>query len=154
MSRINLPSISVSSAAPEEKSPLFDVHPIAEEDEVGETQFDVSFQRLASIQYPPMVPASSVKNRLGALEESAQSQHEFNRLTTKTFQNLSNNVSSLEDMMREFVKQTQGEIEGKISLMKKENDHRFELQSNENKRLQSHVASLKADNTMLKRKLV
>lgn len=33
-------------------------------------------------------------------------------------------------------------------------ERRFELQSNENKRLQSHIASLKADNSMLKKKLV
>lgn len=129
MSRINLPSITVPTPTgpAEEKSPtIFDVHPIAEEEEVGETQFDSSFQRLASIQFPPMVPASSVKNRIGALEDSTQSQHEFNALSTKTFQNLSNNVTSLEDMMREFVRQTQGEIEGKMNLMKKENDHRWD----------------------------
>jgi hypothetical protein len=31
---------------------------------------------------------------------------------------------------------------------------RFELQSNENKRLQNHIASLKSDNHLLKKKLV
>lgn len=126
MSRISLPSISGSGSVAEEKSPsVFDVHPIAEEDEVGETQFDASFQRLVSIQFGPMNPAASVKNRIGVLEESTQSQHDFNRLTGKTFQNLSNDVHSMDDMMREFVRQTQGEIEGKINLMKKEYDHRY-----------------------------
>lgn len=152
MSRLNLPSIP-GSISDEKNSNLFDVQPIAEEDEVGETQFDTSFQKLLSLQFPPMNPMSSVKHRIGSLEESTQTQHEFNRLTGKSFHNLSNNVHSLEDMMREIVKQSQADMEGKMLLMRKEYDHRFELQTNENKRLQSHIASLKADNTMLKRKL-
>ncbi len=124
MSRLNLPPIP-GSISDEKNSNLFDVQPIAEEDEVGETQFDTSLQKLLSLQFPPMNPMSSVKHRIGALEESTQTQHEFNRLTGKSFHNLSNNVHSLEDMMREIVKQSQADMEGKMLLMRKEYDHRY-----------------------------
>jgi hypothetical protein len=125
MSRISLPSISGSASVAEEKSPtIFDVQPIAEEDEVGETLFDTSFQRLVTIQFAPVNPDASVKNRISLLEESTQAQHDFNRLTGKTFQNLSNDVHTLEEMMRDYVKQTQTDIEGKITVLKKEYDHR------------------------------
>lgn len=170
--KVTLPGIpGAASFAAEEKNSMFDVHPIPEEDEVAENKFDASLSRLATVQFPEIIPGASVKSRIATLEASAETQNKFDNLTFQSFNNLSNNVHSLEDMMRELVKHTQHEIESKMNLLKKEYDHRyyqshfldlslttffrrFELQANENKRLQNHVSSLKADNSTLKKKLV
>jgi hypothetical protein len=152
--KVTLPGIpGVTSFAGEEKTAMFDVHPIPEEDEVAENQFDASLSRLGALQFPEINPVASVKSRIVALELSAETQNKFDNLTFQSFNNLSNNMHSLEDMMRELVKNTHHEIEGKMNLLKKEYDHRFELQANENKRLQNHVSLLKADNSTLKHKL-
>lgn len=105
-------------------SSMFEVQPIMEVDEVADTQFDISFQKLLAIQFPPMNPVASVKNRLNTLEESAEKQHQFDKLTGQTFQNLSNNVTGLEDMMREIIRQSQSDMESKLATLKKEYDHR------------------------------
>lgn len=124
--KVTLPGIpGAASFAVEEKTSMFDVHPIPEEDEVVENNFDVSLSRLAALQFPEITPVASVKSRIAALETSAVTQNQFNNLTFQSFSNLSNNMHSLEDMMRELVKHTQREIESKMNLLKKEYDHRY-----------------------------
>lgn len=161
MSRVSLPSIGNSGhgqgnshSYDEQKSPhMFEVEPIAEE-EYNENKFSDTVQRLATQPFPPVAPEQSMKNRISALEQTAEVQSDFNKLSHRTFINLSAELQTTEETLKDMINQVQNNFDSKLAAMKKEYDHRFELQANENKRLQNHVATLKADSHMLKKKLV
>lgn len=157
MSRVSLPSIGNNGQGTfydEHKSAvMFDVEPIVEEEEYNHNKFSDTVQRLANQPFPEISGEQSMKNRISTLERTAEVQGDFNKLSHRSFINLSGDLISTEEALKDLINQVQNTFDNKLNNMKKEYDHRFELQANENKRLQNHVATLKADSHMLKKKL-
>lgn len=124
------------------------------EAQMAASKFNAVLQQLSSIPFPPIASDLSVKARLGNLEGAAISQSDFNNTAIESFGQLNSSLHAAEDVIKQFLKQTQDSFDAKLAALKKEYDHRFDLQNSENKRLQSHVTNLKADTNLLKQKLV
>lgn len=124
------------------------------EAQIAASKFNAVLQQLSSIPFPPIAGELSVKARISNLEGAALAQSEFNSTAIENFSQLNNSLHAAEDMIKLFLKQTQESFDAKLATLKKEYDHRFDLQNSENKRLQNHVSNLKADTNVLKQKLV
>lgn len=148
-----LPSIGSPNESLSPKKSMFE-STIIEAEVEHETPFDTTLNELSLIDFPHPEENSSMKNRITTLESNNEKQINFNKLTLETFNNLNANVHNLEDHIRLLLGKLQESYDEKLNNLKKEFDHRFELQLNENKRLQNHIASLKSDNNLIKTKLV
>lgn len=128
MSRVSLPSIGQPGQGPsydEHKSALqFDVEPIVEEEEYNENKFSDTVQRLANQPFPELCGDQSMKNRISALERTAEVQSDFNKLSHRAFINLSGDLQSSEESLKDFINQVQNNFDMKLNAMKKEYDHR------------------------------
>ncbi len=128
MSRVSLPSINNGQghvSYDEQKSPQFDVEPIVEEEEYNENKFNDTVQRLANQPFPePMNDQCSMKNRITNLERTAEVQSDFNKLSHRTFINLSGDLVSTEEALKDLINQVQNTFDSKLASMKKEYDHR------------------------------
>lgn len=88
------------------------------------------------------------------LENMAEYQNERNRHVDSTLQEMDDEATNLENVLKDLIREATENLDLEIRQMKQEVDHRFDLQDAENKRLQQHVATLKAENNQLTRKLV
>lgn len=107
-------------------------HTITKDDAISETdentlgtdnKFEESNDKLASLVFPTMNPAATVKQRIALLEGSAEQQNEFDRLTHDTFCNLSNNLSNTDQVLRGVIIDVQKAMDEKLAAFKKEYDH-------------------------------
>ena len=119
-----------------------------------QSKFEQSLDKFSTITYPPLNANDTIKNRLGTMESISMTQAELNRASQESFLNLSGDLHATENNLKDLLLQMQSAYDQKLANLKKEYDHRFELQSSENKRLQNHVATLKSDSYQLERKLV
>mmetsp|Transcript_6293 Transcript_6293/g.8780 ORF Transcript_6293/g.8780 Transcript_6293/m.8780 type:complete len:184 (-) Transcript_6293:244-795(-) len=117
------------------------------------TKFDVSTSQMAKTVFPIVNNNGSVKVRLSTLESTVETQSNYNRLTLDSFGNLADNLRTTDNNLQDLLRQTQEHFTNVIATLKKEYDHKFELQSTENKRLQNNIASLKAESNQTKRRL-
>ncbi len=126
MSRVSLPSIGNGHHSyDEQKSPHFEVDPIVEEEEYNENKFSDTVQRLSNQPFPePMNDQSSMKNRISNLERTAEVQTDFNKLSHRTFVNLSGDLQTTEETLKDLINQVQNSFDSKLAAMKKEYDHR------------------------------
>mmetsp|Transcript_22336 Transcript_22336/g.37366 ORF Transcript_22336/g.37366 Transcript_22336/m.37366 type:complete len:194 (-) Transcript_22336:295-876(-) len=147
-------SLPVINSAASENNILYSNNnvPIDVIEEEG-NKFDLDMDHLATIPFPAVDSNSSMKNRINCLEITAERQAEHNNVAHQTFTSLSNNVKHVDENIKSLLLSMQNDFDQRLAQLKKEYDHRFELQSSENKRLQSNVASLKADSNQLKRKM-
>ena len=67
------------------------------------------------------------------------------RLSEQLYE-LQNSNKATEDGAGQMVKDLAARIRGEFTELKEELDHKFNLQTAENKRLQSHISSLKTEN--------
>lgn len=118
------------------------------------SRFEQSLDKFSTLTYPPVNVNDTIKNRIGTVETISATQAELNRASQESFVNLSSDLHATENNLKDLLLQMQNSFDQKLATLKKEYDHRFELQSSENKRLQNHVATLKSDSNQLKRKLV
>lgn len=117
------------------------------------TKFDQSIDNMATTTFPVINPKDSIKVRIATLEATTDTQSQYNKLSLHSLVNLSDNLIDTDKQIRDYIEQVQNHFDGVIATLKKEYDHRFELQSTENKRLQNNIASLKAEANQTKRKL-
>jgi plasmid maintenance system antidote protein VapI len=117
------------------------------------TAFDKTVDELMNVEFPAIDNGISVKDRICQLESTCVSQTESNTIVFNTFHNLSNNLHTTDSNLRDIIQHVKSITDATIAALKKEYDHKFELQSSENKRLQNTVASLKAESNQTKRKL-
>lgn len=157
-----LPAINNSYANEDkQQSSLFDIPPpVAEEPERfsdaidASDKFSFAFNKLSTLPFPILNNNTSVKNRINTLENFGETQMEFDRLSVQNLSCLANDLNTADESLRSIIGNVVESFDAKLSTLRKEYDHRFELQSNENKRLQNHVSSLKSDTALLKKKLV
>ena len=106
------------------------------------------------MQFPVVDTNASVKGRLSTLEGTASTQIAYNKQNEAALNSLSKNLHDVDGNIKTLILSMQNDFDQRLLSLKKEYDHRFDLQASENKRLQSHVASLKSDTSQLKRKMV
>lgn len=99
------------------------------------------------------VPEGNMKERVRTLENCVLQQHERNDQVSQTLEMMEADTVHMDNNLRSYISQTSHTLDSELKLMKQEIGHRFELQEAENKRLQQHVATLKAENHQLQRKL-
>lgn len=121
--------------------------------ESSSSQFVRSVEAMENMDFPTVNAAHSVKARLSTIEEIVSTQGNHNSQCQSSFHRLHGSLNETDDNIKQLLLNMQNDFDQKILTLKKEYDHRFDLQSSENKRLQNHVASLKADTNQLKRKL-
>mmetsp|Transcript_6019 Transcript_6019/g.8425 ORF Transcript_6019/g.8425 Transcript_6019/m.8425 type:complete len:192 (+) Transcript_6019:52-627(+) len=124
-----------------------------ENERQSSTKFDISTKQMAKTVYPIINNNASVKIRLSTLESTIEVQNDYNLLTLDSFGNLADNLRSADVNLQDLLRQTQDHFTNVIASLKKEYDHKFELQATENKRLQNNIASLKAESNQTKRRL-
>mmetsp|Transcript_34537 Transcript_34537/g.35205 ORF Transcript_34537/g.35205 Transcript_34537/m.35205 type:complete len:189 (+) Transcript_34537:159-725(+) len=95
----------------------------------------------------------NLKERIRGLEVAMEQQSERNTITDQTLDAIGADTEKVEANLKSYVNEVSEKLEAQVRQMKVEVDHRFELQDAENKRLQQHVATLKAENNQLQRKL-
>ena len=103
---------------------------------------------------PTFNPDGNVKDRIKCLENAVDYQNERNGILDQTLETMSNETINLDKALKQLLLETTTHLESELKRIKQEADHRFDLQDAENRRLQQHVASLKAENSQLTRKLV
>jgi hypothetical protein len=99
---------------------------IAEEEEYDENKFSDTAKKLTVQSFPVLDENGTMKNRIFALEHTADTQADVNKLSHRTFMNLSADLRSTEDHLKELLGQVQNGFELKLIAMKKEYDHRSE----------------------------
>jgi len=117
------------------------------------TKFEQVLEKLNNTYFPAIDPDISVKARISILEGTAHSQKEYNKQNVESFATLSNDINLMDQNLKKIIIDMQMDFEKRLTLFKKEYDHRFEIQASENKRLQSAIATLKSDSNQTKRKL-
>jgi hypothetical protein len=120
----------------------------------AKADYDYKMDKLAAMYFPGIDPEASVKSRLNNLEETVHAQANHNKQNHQTIGALSRHLEDVDSNLKGIILSMQTDFDTRLSQLKKEYDHRFDLQASENKRLQSHVASLKSDTNQLKRKMV
>lgn len=115
--------------------------------------FEKNTEDLAKVSFTALDPTCSVKERISRLESTASSQSDYNNLTFEALQSGNSNLQLTDINIRDLIDKTEKGIYNTIAELKAEYDHKFDLQSTENKRLQNTVASLKAEAIQTKRKL-
>ena len=151
MDGVSLPYINRATS---ENSVFYNSAKNGNQDGPTKTEFSLRMEKLVSMYFPGIDPEASVKTRLNNLEETAAAQSNHNNQTQQTISALSKNVDDVDGNLKELLLNMQNDFDTRLLALKKEYDHRFELQTSENKRLQGHVAALKSDTNQLKRKMV
>ncbi len=130
-----LPAIGGASQTFDEQksqSLMFDAQPIIEEDgeeqdpHYNEHRFDHTVGKLSTRPFPEVNENASMKSRIATLERTAEVQGDYNKLSHRTFMNLSNDVHGLEEHIKDLMAQMQNNFDNKLASMKKEYDHRYE----------------------------
>jgi hypothetical protein len=91
---------------------------------------------------------------VGTAEATIEYQNDVNRVTKAMILSLDADLSHTERRILEMFEANNQRIAQEFAELKKDYDHRFDLQTAENLRTQQHISSLKAENNQLKRKLV
>lgn len=128
-----LPAIGNQTFDEQKSQSLFD-GPIMEEEggmegeghdpHYNEHRFDHTVNRLATRPFPELNENASMKTRIMTLERTAEVQGDYNKLSHRSFMNLSNDVHGLEDHIKDLMQQMQNSFDNKLATMKKEYDHR------------------------------
>ncbi len=101
-----------------------------------------------------MKPNDAFKDRLSILEETAQTQSRMNQLTYEAFGDSKRDLNNTEENLKALLAALNEQFSSELAGLRREYEHRFELQNAENRRLQSSFALLKAESTQTNKKLV
>mmetsp|Transcript_8475 Transcript_8475/g.12638 ORF Transcript_8475/g.12638 Transcript_8475/m.12638 type:complete len:192 (+) Transcript_8475:107-682(+) len=121
-------------------------------DECG-NYFEASRSLRESLSTPELAVDGSLKQRVHSLEQAIKIQVRRDDVTYQNIIALSKDSERIEKGTRQMVMEKHLEVDEEVKQFKQEVHHRFELQTAENKRLQQHVTSLKAENHQLQRDL-
>ncbi len=99
--------------------------------------FEDHMSRLHSIEFPALSPDDSLKNRITTVEHFCEIQSLNNQLTYETLGDTKNILNNAETNLMDGIEQIRLKFQNDLNTLKREYDHRFELQMAENKRLQS-----------------
>ena len=116
--------------------------------------FDEHRNQMTLLNFPDMKPNDAFKDRLAILEETAQTQSRMNQLTYETFGDSKKDLNSTEEHLKALLSALNEQLSNELGALRREYEHRFELQNAENRRLQSSFALLKAESTQTNKKLV
>jgi hypothetical protein len=96
----------------------------------------------------------TLKQRVFSLEQAIEIQVRRDDVTYQNIVALSKDSSRIEKTITESLNDKTSTLEEALRVFRQEVHHRFELQNAENKRLQQHITSLKAENHQLQSELV
>jgi hypothetical protein len=102
---------------------------------------------------PTLDSQAPLKERLTALEDTSDTQARLNALNIAMLGNVGSLLAESERALQQTILTLQENVLDDVNAMKREYDHKFELQGAENKRLQNRIAELKEENAQLQRKL-
>jgi hypothetical protein len=116
--------------------------------------FDEHRNAMTLLNFPDMRPAEPFKDRLAILEETAQTQARMNQLTYETFGDSKKDLHATEENLKALLASISEQFSNELAALRREYEHRFELQNAENRRLQASFALLKAESTQSNKRLV
>ena len=88
------------------------------------TAFDRSVQDLISVDFPVIDNGISVKDRISKLENTCAVQTESNKIVYDTFNNLSGNLKTTDNTLRDIIAHVKSITDSTIEQLKKEYDHK------------------------------
>jgi hypothetical protein len=88
------------------------------------TKFEQVLEKLNSTYFPAIDPDISVKARISILEGTAHSQKEYNKQNVESFATLSNDINLMDQNLKKIIIDMQMDFEKRLTLFKKEYDHR------------------------------
>ena len=122
--------------------------------DVQQYAFEASRRLFRDTVMPQLNADNSLKDRLSTLEDTVTTQANLNELTVSMLHNIDRIMQEKEANLQRTILQLQEQILEDMSILKKDYDHRFDLQGAENRRLQARIAELKEENCQLQRKMV
>lgn len=96
----------------------------------------------------------TLKQRVYSLEQAIDIQVRRDDVTYQNILALSKDSARIEQSLTQTINDKSSALEEALRIFKQEVHHRFELQNAENKRLQQHITTLKAENHQLQSELV
>jgi hypothetical protein len=126
--------------------------PLSEHD-IQHYAFETNRQVFTDSKMPLLDSQAPLKERLTALEDTTDVQAKLNTLNIAMMNNIDRIMNEKETMMQKTILNLQENILSDVNTLKREYDHKFDLQGAENKRLQNRIAELKEENAQLQRKL-
>ncbi len=96
----------------------------------------------------------NMKQRLLILEDALESQTKKNLEMEIRMNDILNESISNSDRLNKMLQDNRERFEDSLNALRKEFAHKFDLQMAENQRTLQHISSLKADKTLLQKKLV
>jgi hypothetical protein len=96
----------------------------------------------------------TLKQRVFSLEQAIEIQVRRDDVTYQNIVALSKDSSRIEKTITDSLNEKSSSLEDALRIFKQEVHHRFDLQNAENKRLQQHITTLKAENHQLQSELV
>ena len=96
----------------------------------------------------------TLKQRVFSIEQAIDIQVRRDDVTYQNILALSKDSARIEQTLTESINEKTNTLEEALRVFKQEVHHRFELQNAENKRLQQHITTLKAENHQLQNELV
>ena len=88
------------------------------------TKFEQVLEKLNNTYFPAIDPDISVKARISILEGTAHSQKEYNKQNVESFATLSNDINLMDQNLKKIIIDMQMDFEKRLTLFKKEYDHR------------------------------
>lgn len=107
-----------------------------------------------SLSAPQLMVEGTLKQRVVSLEQAIDIQVRRDDVTYQNILALSKDSERIERVVTQTFNEKTASLEEALKTFKQEVHHRFELQNAENKRLQQHITTLKAENHQLQSELV
>jgi hypothetical protein len=122
--------------------------------EETESYFAASQSLRESLSAPQLVTDGTLKQRVLSLEQAIEIQVRRDDVTYQNILALSKDSERIETTFTQSLNDKTSSLEEALRIFKQEVHHRFDLQNAENKRLQQHITTLKAENHQLQSELV
>jgi hypothetical protein len=116
--------------------------------------FDQHFAMFDNAQIPPCLDVNdNMKLRVQTLEQITQVQSSYNKISTSLICDLDTDLYNADNNLQNLINVLRTKFDSDLDKLKKEYEHKFELQAVENKRILEKFSSLKAESNQTKRKL-
>lgn len=116
--------------------------------------FDQHFAMFDNAQIPPCLDVNdNMKLRVHTLEHITQGQSSYNKISTSLICDLDTDLYNTDNNLKNMINNLRNKFDSDLDKLKKEYEHKFELQAVENKRILEKFSSLKAESNQTKRKL-
>eukprot|EP00596_Hydrurales_sp_CCMP1899_P007415 CAMPEP_0119049028 /NCGR_PEP_ID=MMETSP1177-20130426/62341_1 /TAXON_ID=2985 /ORGANISM="Ochromonas sp, Strain CCMP1899" /LENGTH=182 /DNA_ID=CAMNT_0007025713 /DNA_START=160 /DNA_END=708 /DNA_ORIENTATION=+ len=115
--------------------------------------YDSHREAISELKRPNIDRNIDIKARVSTLENTVLYQAEVNPLTVSMLDDLNLDIFKCENKVMSVIEVNQQKIVEEMIELKRNYDHRFEMQAADNVRSLQHFSTLKAENNQLRRKL-